>query len=218
MIVIAIDGYSGTGKSSTAKQVAARLGYTYIDSGAMYRAVTYFFLVNNIDFSDNSSVEEGLRNCKITFEGPSIKLNGQNIDKEIRTMDVNNHVSQVSAISSVRSKLVEQQREMGMKKGVVMDGRDIGTVVFPDAELKVFMTANMDIRAERRQIELKGKGIETSIESVKDNLEQRDKIDTSREDSPLKKAVDAVEIDTSNLTLDQQIDKIIHLAESTISS
>ena len=215
-IVIAIDGYSGTGKSSTAKQVASRLGYNYIDSGAMYRAVTYFFLSENIDFSNQSQVSKGLENCIITFEGASILLNGRNVDSEIRTMEVNQNVSPVSAISEVRAKLVEQQRKMGEAKGVVMDGRDIGTVVFPNAELKLFMTADVDVRTERRQIELVKKGIEERFDVIKENLKERDRIDSSRKDSPLKMAVDAKEIDTSNLTLDQQINKIVELAESII--
>ncbi|MEP1031936.1 (d)CMP kinase [Ekhidna sp.] len=215
-IVIAIDGYSGTGKSSTAKQVAKRLGYTYIDSGAMYRAVTYFFLVSNVDFKNERIVEENLKSCTITFDGVSVLLNGENVDHEIRTMEVNQHVSEVSALPKVRSKLVEQQRKMGEEKGVVMDGRDIGTIVFPDAELKVFMTADMDIRAERRRMELSKKGIDESAEVIKANLKQRDSIDSTRADSPLKKAVDAKEIDTSHLTLDQQIDKIVIMAESII--
>lgn len=215
-IVIAIDGYSGTGKSSTAKQVASRLGYNYIDSGAMYRAVTYFFLSNNIDFNRESNVEESLENCSITFDGTSILLNGEPIDDEIRTMEVNQNVSAVSTISTVRAKLVEQQRKMGEKKGVVMDGRDIGTVVFPKAELKVFMTADMDIRAERRRKELEKKDIHESSKVIKDNLKERDRIDSTRVDSPLKKAKDAVEIDTSHLTLNQQIDKIVKMAESII--
>lgn len=215
-IVIAIDGYSGTGKSSTAKQVAARLGYTYIDSGAMYRAVTFCFLKEEIDFSDNDQVISTLEDCNISFDGPSIFLNGENVDYHIRTMEVNQNVSQVSAISEVRRKLVEQQRKMGEEKGVVMDGRDIGTIVFPNAELKVFMTADMDVRAERRRKELVKKGIEEEQDIIKANLEKRDKIDSSREDSPLKKADDAKEIDTSHLTLNQQIDKIVEMAESII--
>ena len=215
-IVIALDGYSGTGKSSTAKQVASRLGYQYIDSGAMYRAVTYFFLKNDIDYNNNDQVLNSLINCKITFAGSSIFLNGDNIDHEIRTMAVNKNVSPVSAISKVRAKLVEQQRKMGEKKAVVMDGRDIGTVVFPSAELKLFMTADMDIRADRRRKELEKKGIFESIEVVKKNLIDRDLIDSTRSDSPLKKADDAIEIDTSHLTLNQQIDKIVCLAEEII--
>lgn len=215
-IVIAIDGFSGTGKSSTAKQVASKLGYSYIDSGAMYRAVTYYFLTNNIDFRDGSKMIDSLKDCTITFEGDSIFLNGYSVDDEIRTMRVNENVSEVSAITEVRSKLVEQQRLMGLKKGVVMDGRDIGTVVFPSAELKVFMTADMDIRAERRRKELEKKGMVETSEVIKQNLIDRDHVDSTREDSPLKKADDAIEIDTSHLTLDQQIDKIVNMAKSII--
>ena len=214
-IVIAIDGYSGTGKSSTAKQVAARLGYTYIDSGAMYRAVTYYLLANQLA-TDSVEIDEKLADCSITFKGASIYLNDTCVDHEIRTMEVNNKVSEVSAISVVRTKLVELQRTMGKDKGVVMDGRDIGTVVFPDAELKVFMTADMDIRAERRRKELEKKGIHESVENVKANLIERDEVDSTRADSPLKKAIDAKEIDTSHLTLDEQIDKIVVMAESII--
>lgn len=216
-IVIAIDGYSGTGKSSTAKQVASRLGYTYIDSGAMYRAVTYHFLSKNIDLDNIDALSTSLEECSISFDGPSIVLNGTAIDHEIRTMEVNQNVSEVSAISQVRTKLVEQQRKMGEKKGVVMDGRDIGTVVFPNAELKVFMTADMDIRADRRRIELEKKGIYESVEVIKENLKERDRIDSEREDSPLKKAVDAKEIDTSHITLNQQIDIIVEMAESILN-
>lgn len=215
-IVIAIDGYSGTGKSSTAKQVAERLGYNYIDSGAMYRAVTWYFLENNIDFTVDQLVQESLKNCSIEFIGKTLLLNGQTLGDELRTMEVNRQVSPVSTIEKVREKLVEQQREMGKNKGVVMDGRDIGTVVFPDAELKLFMTADMDVRASRRKKELDRKRINESLEQIKENLKERDKIDSSRKFSPLKKAKDAVEIDTSHLTLNQQIDKIVELSESII--
>lgn len=214
-IVIAIDGYSGTGKSSTAKQVASRLGYTYIDSGAMYRAVTYFFLTNNIDLKKDN-IEDHLKDCTINFKGTSIYLNGECIDHQIRTMEVNQQVSEVSAISEVRAKLVEQQRKMGEEKEVVMDGRDIGTVVFPDAELKVFMTADLDVRADRRKKELEKKGIQESIEVIKSNLVERDKIDSTRSDSPLKMAENAQEINTTHLTLNEQIDKIVAMAESII--
>jgi len=215
-IVIAIDGYSGTGKSSTAKQVAERLGYHYIDSGAMYRAVTLFFLTNNVSLSDKGQIESKLDECQITFHRSSILLNGEVIDDQIRTMEVNENVSAVSTISAVRSKLVEQQQEMGKQKGVVMDGRDIGTVVFPKAELKVFMTADMDIRAERRRKELVKKGIDEDLGVVKANLKARDEVDSTREDSPLRKASDAHEIDTSHLTLNEQIDKIVEMAELII--
>ncbi|WP_370089636.1 (d)CMP kinase [Ekhidna sp.] len=215
-IVIAIDGYSGTGKSSTAKQVAERLGYNYIDSGAMYRAVTWYFIENNLDYTNDQAVLESLKNCTIEFQGKTLLLNGQTLGDELRTMEVNKQVSPVSTIEKVREKLVEQQREMGKGKGVVMDGRDIGTIVFPEAELKLFMTADMDVRALRRKKELDRKGIDETVDQIKENLKERDKIDSSRKFSPLKKAEDAVEIDTSHLTLNQQIDKIVELAESII--
>lgn len=215
-IVIALDGHSATGKSSTAKQVASRLGYTYIDTGAMYRAITYFFMYKNVDISDINCVKTYLKECALSFNGASILLNGKNVEEEIRTMPVNKQVSNVSAISEVRQKLVEQQRIMGQGKGVVMDGRDIGTVVFPDAELKIFMTANMGVRALRRKSELLDKGIKEELEVIKNNLKERDHIDSTRADSPLKMAEDAKEMDTSNLTLNQQVDKIVELAESII--
>ena len=215
-IVIAIDGYSGTGKSSTAKEVARRLGYTYIDSGAMYRAVTLHFQNEQVDLNNLDQIERSLNDCRIQFEGNSILLNGNPVDDKIRSMEVNQSVSQVSAIPMVRKQLVQQQREMGQYKGVVMDGRDIGTVVFPDAELKIFMTADLDIRAERRQRELEKKGMKTPFEEVKANLIGRDRVDSTREDSPLIQAKDAREIDTSHLTLDQQIDQIVQMAELMI--
>lgn len=215
-IVVALDGYSGTGKSSTAQQVAQKLGYTYIDSGAMYRAVTLHFLRNEVDVSIIDQVKHSLLGCDLSFVNQEMFLNGERVEDKIRTMEVSERVSQVSAISEVRSKLVEQQRAMGKSKGVVMDGRDIGTVVFPDAELKLFMTANMDVRTERRRIQLEEKGIIESLSSIKENLEERDRKDSSREDSPLMMAKDAIEIDTSHLTLDEQIDKIVALAEEII--
>lgn len=215
-IVIAIDGYSATGKSSTAKQVASELGYTYIDSGAMYRAVTYFFIKNDVNYSYEKDVIQSLEKCNITFEENSICLNGEVVRDELRTMEVNQHVSPVSAISSVRAKLVELQRKMSQGKAVVMDGRDIGTVVFPDAELKLFMTADVQVRAQRRKLELEKNNLNGSIEEIIENLKERDRIDSSRSDSPLKRADDAVEIDTSYLTLNQQIKKIVQLAEKII--
>jgi len=211
-IIIAIDGYSGTGKSSTAKMVADVLGYTYIDSGAMYRAVTLCLLRNETDLSDLDGVRRVLQSCELQFGSKGIELNGEVVEDEIRTMAVNSRVSQVSAISDVRAKLVAEQRRMSLSKGVVMDGRDIGTVVFRDAELKIFMTAEMDIRVLRRKKQLASKGIIEEEGKIKENLLQRDQIDTTREDSPLKKAEDAIEIDTSHLTLDQQVDQIVQLA------
>jgi len=215
-IVIAIDGHSGTGKSSTAKLVARQLGYIYIDSGAMYRAVTYHFLKNNVELNDLPHIRESLQSCEIVFKKGILFLNNEGIEKHIRSMGVNEKVSKVSAISMVRSRLVEQQRKIGAGKGIVMDGRDIGTVVFPDAELKIFMTANIRIRAERRQKELKEKGIFENLEDIEANLIERDRIDSTREDSPLRITNDAIEIDTSQLTLNQQVDKIVLLAQSII--
>lgn len=222
-IIIAIDGNSGCGKSSTAKIIAKELQYIYIDTGAMYRAVTLFFIMHDIDLKNETDVAEALKQIDISFEfnpatgSNQTYLNGTNVEFDIRQMKVSNLVSPVSEISAVRKKLVEQQRRMGQAKGVVMDGRDIGTVVFPEAELKIFMTASLEVRAERRRLELKEKGTEVNINDVIDNLRNRDRIDSSREDSPLKKAVGAVEIDTSNLTFDEQVNKILVLVSEKIS-
>ena len=216
-IIIAIDGYSGTGKSSTAKQVSEHLNYIYIDSGAMYRAVTFYFLNNGVDLRDDQQVSNALKNIRIEFMDGCTFLNNRKLDEEIRSMEVNRNVSQVAALSSVRSKLVEMQRKLGMNKGVVMDGRDIGTVVFPNAELKLFMTAEMDIRVERRRMQLLRRGINESFDSIKQNFIKRDRIDTGREDSPLKKADDAIEIDTSHLLLNDQIKKIVNLTKEIIN-
>ncbi|WP_258098106.1 (d)CMP kinase [Marinoscillum pacificum] len=215
-IVIALDGYSGTGKSSTAKEVAKALGYIYIDSGAMYRATTYYFLENQVDLADAKSVENALSNISISFSGNQVILNGDDISNDVRTMRINENVSAVSAIKEVRVAMVAQQQQIGQERGIVMDGRDIGTVVFPDAELKVFMTANPDVRAERRQKELAEKGIHEELNTIKVNLLDRDKIDSSRAESPLKKAEDAVEVDTSYLTFNEQVDKIVELAKGII--
>jgi cytidylate kinase len=218
-IIIAIDGNSGCGKSSTAKVIAKELQYIYIDTGAMYRAVTYFFLKNKIDLNNDLDVSGALNQIDISFEYniSSTKnetyLNGKNIEFQIRQMDVSNMVSPVSEISAVRRKLVEQQRRMGQQKGIVMDGRDIGTVVFPEAELKIFMTASLEVRAKRRQLELQEKGTEVHLKEVMENLGNRDRIDSSRDDSPLKKADGAIEIDTSNLTFDEQVNKILVLVK-----
>lgn len=215
-IIIALDGYSGTGKSSTAKQVARSLGYTYIDSGAMYRAVTLFFLRESVDLADAEMVEFKLRMCNISFQDQETVLNGQSVENEIRSMEVNDRVSEVSAVSAVRVRLVEMQRQLGSHKGVVMDGRDIGTVVFPQAELKVFMTADLQTRAERRLLEITQKGQHSTLEEVAKNLEDRDRQDANRKDSPLRKANGAVEIDTTHLTLKQQVDQIVSLAKNHI--
>ena len=215
-IIIALDGYSGTGKSSTAKEVAKALGYTYIDSGAMYRATTFYFLENEIDVNDLEQVNQALNQIKISFSDNHVLLNGVDISDEIRTMRINENVSMVSAIKEVRVAMVSQQQQIGEERGIVMDGRDIATVVFPDAELKVFMIANADVRAERRQRELAEKGIHEELNVIKLNLLDRDKIDSSRAESPLKKADDAVEVDTSYLTFDEQVHKIVELAKDVI--
>jgi CMP/dCMP kinase len=204
-IVVAIDGYSGCGKSSTAKAVAKMLGYTYIDSGAMYRAATLHFLNNHVSLENPKEVSKYLSNLEISFHPnpdngkQETYLNGINVEDEIRSMRVSEKVSEVSKIKEVRTELVAQQQRMGKKKAVVMDGRDIGTVVFPDAQLKVFMTADLQIRAERRQRELLEKGEMVDLESIIENLSERDRIDTTRAESPLRKAEDALELDTSFL-------------------
>jgi CMP/dCMP kinase len=223
-IVIAIDGYSGCGKSTTARAVAGVLGYIYIDTGAMYRSVTLYFIDNHVSLTDPRAVSKALEQIDITFHynaGKKVNevyLNGLNVEKEIRGMEVSQRVSDVSAIKEVRHALVAQQRKMGKSKGVVMDGRDIGTVVFPDADLKIFMTADLYVRAERRQKELLGKGQLVALEEVIENLRSRDEIDTSRKESPLKKAANAIEIDTTHITFEEQIELITNLATSKLIS
>ena len=217
-IVIAIDGFSACGKSSTAKAVAAALGYSYIDTGAMYRAVTHYFIVHYISLDNHKAIERALADIHIEFIYNPKKnhsetfLNGLNVEAEIRTMEVSNLVSEVSAISAVRHALVAQQRKLGKKKRVVMDGRDIGTTVFPDAELKIFMTADFQTRAARRQKELLEKNVMIGLEEVAENLQKRDVIDTSRKESPLRKAPDAIEIDTTHLIFEEQVEEILYLA------
>ena len=222
-IIIAVDGYSSCGKSTTAKGVATRLGYAYIDTGAMYRAVTLYFHQNHVATTNPKAVTKALENTHITFQrNPTTNLNetylnGLIVENEIRKMYIANQVSEVSAISEVRRAMVAQQQRMAKGRGVVMDGRDIGTVVFPDAELKVFMTAKPEIRAERRQIELLAKGDALDLDEILDNIRKRDHIDTTRHDSPLRQAPDALLIDTSYMTLDEQIEKLLQLAHATIS-
>lgn len=221
-INIAIDGLSGCGKSTTAKAVAKALGYTYIDTGAMYRAVTLYFQHLQVDIDNSSAVDAALKNIEIrfVFEPETNKmhtyLNGKDVEADIRKPEVASFVSPVAAISAVRKALVEQQQQMGKEKGVVMDGRDIGTVVFPDAECKFFMTADPDIRAQRRVDELKLSGIDASIDSVKENLLERDRIDSNRADSPLRKADDAIIIDTSHITIDDQIQQVLNIVHKTL--
>jgi cytidylate kinase len=222
-ITIAIDGYSACGKSTTAKRVAAILGYRYIDSGAMYRAVTLHFLENHIAITNPKEVTKALESIRISFQvnakGVSETfLNGLNVEDPIREMRISEYVSPVSTLKAVRTAMVEQQRKWGKHKGVVMDGRDIGTIVFPDAELKLFLTADIYVRAARRQQELLQKGEMIGIESIVDNLKTRDKIDSTRVESPLVKAVEAIEIDTTFVTIDEQVDEVIQLAFGSIFS
>tara|TARA_R110001632_G_scaffold154429_1_gene272597 strand:+ start:1142 stop:1837 length:696 start_codon:yes stop_codon:yes gene_type:complete len=224
-ITIAIDGYSSTGKSTIAKQLANKLGYIYVDSGAMYRAITLFAMNNKFITSsqfDVTSLIKKLDQAHLKFKyNPSLGfaemyLNDKNIENEIRTLEVSNFVSQVSTTPEVRKKLVAIQKEMGKNKGVVMDGRDIGTVVFTDAELKLFMTSSAKTRAQRRFDELIEKGQVVSYEDVYTNVVERDRVDTTREDSPLVKADDAIEIDNSNLTKDEQFKMIQKLVEEKL--
>jgi CMP/dCMP kinase len=221
-IVIAIDGHSGCGKSTTAKRVAEALHYTYLDSGAMYRAVTYYFIQHNINLEDAQAIQNALTNILIEFrynQGTKTNetyLNGINVERDIRNMEVSERVSRVSAIPSVRSAMVAQQRKLGTSKRVVMDGRDIGTHVFPDAELKIFMTADLLTRARRRKEELKEKGQDVSLEEITRNLSERDHIDTTRKENPLLKADTAIEIDTTHITIEEQVEKVINLARELI--
>jgi len=216
-IVIAIDGYSACGKSTTAKEVAAILGYRYIDSGAMYRAVTLYFLEHHVSLTNPKEVSKALEQIKITFHvnarsGNETFLNGLSVEKEIRKMRVSEMVSEVSTIKGVRAAMVEQQRRMGKEKGVVMDGRDIGTVVFPNAELKLFMTADMMVRAIRRQRELLDRKQLIDLDDVIENIKHRDHIDTTRAESPLRQADDALVIDTSHIAIDEQVDEVVRMA------
>jgi cytidylate kinase len=212
-ITIAIDGYSSCGKSTMAKDLAREIGYIYIDSGAMYRAVTLYCLENGLftnEGIDTERLESAMPDIRISFElnpetqRPMTFLNGQNVEDRIRTMEVSNRVSPVAALPFVRKALVELQQEMGRAKGIVMDGRDIGTAVFPDAELKIFVTASAEIRAQRRYDELKAKGQEASFEEILTNVKERDYIDQNREVSPLRQAEDALLLDNSNMTIEEQ--------------
>ena len=223
-IIVAIDGYSSCGKSTTAKLVAKQLNYPYIDTGAMYRAVTLFFLQNHISQTNPKEIEIALSQVHITFRlHPELGrndtyLNGLNVEDEIRKMYVSEKVSDISAIAEVRHALVALQQRMGKTKGIVMDGRDIGTVVFPQAELKIFMTADPLIRAQRRQQELLEKGELVGLKEISENLKMRDHIDTHRSESPLRQAQDAVFIDNSLMTLDEQVEMVVRLADAKITS
>ncbi|PXY41312.1 (d)CMP kinase [Flavobacterium cheongpyeongense] len=224
-ITIAIDGFSSTGKSTLAKQLAKELAYVYVDTGAMYRAVTLFAMNNNFikaDFFDKKALINSLPKIKLEFKyNPELGfaemyLNGENVEKQIRTIEVSSFVSKVAEVSEVRSKLVEQQQEMGTNKAIVMDGRDIGTVVFPMAELKIFMTASAETRAQRRFDELRQKGDNVSYEDVLKNVVERDYIDTHREDSPLVIADDAIEIDNSYLNREEQFTAVLELVNEVV--
>lgn len=224
-ITIAIDGFSSTGKSTIAKQLASKLGYIYVDSGAMYRAMTLFAMNQNYISTahfDVDSLINNLETATLKFEYNSslgyaeMILNGVNVEKDIRTLEVSNLVSKVSAISEVRRKLVLIQKEIGKSKGVVMDGRDIGTVVFPDAELKIFMNSSADTRAKRRYKELLDKGENVTYDDIYKNVVERDTLDSSRKDSPLIKAKDAIEIDNSNLSREEQFEIILKLVKERL--
>lgn len=221
-INIAIDGYSSCGKSSTAKAVAKKLNYAYIDTGAMYRAVTLYFLEHYINLTDPKAVHRALENIELKFiPNPRTNisemfLNGINVEEEIRKMYISENVSEVSAIVEVRRNMVTQQKQMGKKRGVVMDGRDIGTMVFPDADLKIFMTADINVRAERRQKELLERNELVELHKIVENLKHRDHIDMNRSEGPLVKAEDALELDTTFITFDEQVDIITGYALSKI--
>lgn len=226
-IIIAIDGFSSTGKSTVARSLAKELGYIYVDSGAMYRAVTLFSLEKEFikdTVIDKDDLISQLDNITITFTLndetgiAEVYLNDKNVEKKIRTLEVSKHVSHIAEISEVRRKLVEQQQLMGREKGIVMDGRDIGTVVFPDSDLKIFMTASAETRAQRRYKELLERGHNLSYEDVLENVMMRDKIDSSREDSPLTKAEDAIEFDNSTMTIKEQLDAIRGLVDEVLST
>lgn len=222
-IIIAIDGYSGCGKSTTAKLVADEIGYSYLDTGAMYRAVTLYFLDNHINITNDKMVDEALTKIKVEFrfnekfKRSEIYLNGLRVQKDIRTMRVSQFVSEVSALAAVRKKMVELQQKIGKAGAVVMDGRDIGTTVFPQADLKIFMTADVKARAYRRQKELAKEGEVLSIEEIIQNLEKRDYVDMNRTESPLRQAEDAFVIDTTELTIDNQVQAVVRLYEKVVN-
>jgi len=223
-IIIAIDGWSSCGKSTLAKELAKELGYLYVDSGAMYRAITLYFLRNHIDWTDKSEVKKALKEISLEFifneksQQSEMHLNEENVEYVIRDLVVAEKVSDVAAIKEVRKFAVEQQQMMGKKKGIIMDGRDIGTVVFPKAELKIFLTADNAVRVERRFKELFEKNPNVTIEEIKANLEMRDYIDSNREESPLRKADDAILVDNTNLTAKETIQKVEKLAKRIITS
>lgn len=219
-IIVAIDGYSSCGKSTLAKALAKTLHYAYLDTGAMYRAVTLFMLEEGIDYNDPAAVAEALEHIEIHFERIQGQnhtfLNGVDVEREIREMRVSEHVSPVSTISAVRRAMVAQQKAMGKRRGIVADGRDIATVVFPDAELKIFLTADTDVRTSRRHLELAAKGIDAEWDEIRRNLRERDHIDSTRADSPLRQAEDAIVIDNTLLSEAEQLEKALSLAQAQI--
>ena len=222
-IIITIDGWSSCGKSTLAKQLAKILGYIYIDSGAMYRAITLYFLRNHINWLDTDQVNTALSEITLSFkfneksQQSEMYLNGENVEYVIRDLVIAEKVSEVAAIKEVRTFAVAQQQKMGEQKGIVMDGRDIGTTVFPEAELKFFMTADIAVRVERRYMEMFEKNPNVSIDDVKANLEMRDYIDSNREISPLRKAADAVELDNTHLSIEEQLEIAEKIAREKIS-
>jgi len=219
-IIVTIDGWSSCGKSTLAKQLAKELGFVYVDSGAMYRAITLYFLRNHVDWTDPDEVHAALQNVVLEFkyndnsQQSEIILNGENVEYVIRDLIIAEKVSDVAAIEEVRTFAVAQQQKLGKQKGIVMDGRDIGTTVFPKAELKIFMTADTAVRVERRFKELFAKNPNISLEEVKNNLEMRDYIDSNRKISPLRKAEDAVEIDNTNMSMEEQLHIALQLAKN----
>ncbi|MGB3546535.1 MAG: (d)CMP kinase [Saprospiraceae bacterium] len=222
-IVIAIDGFSACGKSTLAKALAHRLGYGYVDTGAMYRAVTLYFIRHSIDEKNEVAVADALRDIHITFQadperGNRTLLNGEDVEDEIRQLAVARRVSPVAAVSAVRRAMVAQQRRLGAAKGIVMDGRDIGTVVFPEAELKLFVTASEEERTRRRYTELTEQGRDVTLAEVAENLRERDTIDSTRADSPLRRADDAVVIDNTTLTPEEQLERAIMLVREQAGS
>ena len=223
-IIIAIDGWSSCGKSTLAKQLAKELGYLYVDSGAMYRAITLYFLRNHVDWTDIKEVKKALKEINLEFiynpqtQEADMHLNGENAEYLIRDLVIAEKVSDVAAIKEVRKFAVKQQQNMGNKKGVIMDGRDIGTVVFPHAELKIFMTADNAVRVERRFKELYAKKPNITVEEVKNNLEMRDYIDSNRKESPLRQAEDALLLDNTNLNMKETLDKAMEWVSKIIGS
>lgn len=225
-IVIAIDGYSSCGKSTMAKNLARQLGYVYVDTGAMYRAVTLYALRHQLFEADGevdaASLQQAMPDIRISFQfnkqtgKPDTYLNDELVEQEIRTMQVSERVSKIAALPFVRTALVAQQQRMGVDKGIVMDGRDIGTVVFPHAELKIFVTASAEVRAQRRYDELQQKGIPARYDDILKNVQERDYIDSHREVSPLRKAEDAIELDNSNLTIDEQQQWLLHQVDKVL--